>query len=121
MDAGKRLDATLFLASYFSETVVIDNHPSPISVIVEPFNASAVKFRTSTFRVGRLKFCDRLPDQVDWSIRAPGNGFVRHVHHTIAVRENQHIHEGEAKLRVLYDAAVVNLREDFSEHPASRC
>jgi hypothetical protein len=98
------------------ETVLIDDHPTPVSMLIQPSDSDAFILWTAAFRVWPFQKRDGLAYLLERSICDSSYGLVSNVHDAVFVGQDKQVHEGEPQGRVFSDARFVDAAEDFGVH-----
>ena len=96
--------------------LVIDDLPAPGAPGVDRYQPTPIFLVGPALRVRSSQFSDGVDDHFLGDVRAPRDSVRCHVHHAIAVREYQQVHERVAHNVIRRDAGIEDLREDFCEH-----
>lgn len=113
---------TLHIRGDVPELVVVDDEPTPIPVVIEQSDTpSLVVWSTAAY----ISVTQRYKVSLHLFERDTGpgrDGLLGHVHHAVRVGQDEQVHKEMAKLVIVSDGGIENLREDFGVHyePLSR-
>lgn len=106
----------LLVAGVVPEPVVIDDDPTPVTVVVQALDPGTILMLAPASRVGAFQREDSCLDLFQGDVGLASNRFVGHVHDPIRVSQDYQIHEDVAEFIVLGNGTTENLLEDFRIH-----